>query len=50
MMDTAVRSGSMYLDVVANGVSKGKALTRLSEMMGIDKNNVFAVGDNMNEA
>ena len=44
-----VRSGSMYLDVVANGVSKGKALTRLSEMLGIDKNNVFAVGDNMND-
>ena len=44
-----VRSGSMYLDVVANGVSKGKALTRLTELLGIERGNVFAVGDNMND-
>ncbi len=44
-----VRSGSMYLDVVANGVSKGKALTELAGRLGIDRENIYAVGDNMND-
>lgn len=44
-----VRSGSNYLDVVANGVSKGIALTKLMELLKIDKSNVYAVGDNMND-
>lgn len=45
----AVRSGSDFLDVVANGVSKGNALDRLIEMMGFDREKVIAVGDNMND-
>ncbi len=44
-----VRSGDKYLDVVANGVSKGIALERLSAILGIKKENVYAVGDNMND-
>ncbi len=45
----SVRSGDMYLDVVANGVSKGKALTALAAMLGIGRENIYAVGDNMND-
>ncbi len=45
----AVRSGSKFLDVVANGVSKGKGVERLIELLGLDRNKVIAVGDNMND-
>lgn len=44
-----VRSGDKYLDVVANGVSKGIALERLMDILKIQKENVYAVGDNMND-
>lgn len=44
-----VRSGSMYLDVVANGVSKGLALEKLADIYGLNRDNVYAVGDNMND-
>lgn len=44
-----VRSDAMYLDVVANGVSKGKGLEKLSELLGTARGNVYAVGDNMND-
>ncbi len=44
-----VRSGSRYLDVVANGVSKGLALERLMKMLGIRREAVYAAGDNMND-
>lgn len=45
----AVRSGNKFLDVVANGVSKGKGVERLTELLGVDRNKVIAVGDNMND-
>lgn len=44
-----VRSGSKYLDVVANGVSKGLALEKLASLYNIKKNNIYVVGDNMND-
>lgn len=44
-----VRSGSRYLDVVANGVSKGLALERLMDMLSIKREDVYAAGDNMND-
>lgn len=48
-MGYSVRSGSHYLDIVASGVSKGKALLRLADILDIDMANVYAVGDNMND-
>lgn len=45
----AVRSGDKYLDVVANGVSKGKGLSSLIDLLGIERDKVIAVGDNMND-
>lgn len=45
----AFRSGSNYFDIVANGVTKGKALTELIKDLNIDPDKVVAVGDNMND-
>lgn len=45
----AVRSGSRFLDVVANGVSKGEGVKQLAGSLGIDGGKVIAVGDNMND-
>lgn len=45
----SVRSGDRYLDIVANGVSKGFGLAKLATILGIDMENVYAVGDNMND-
>lgn len=44
-----VRSGSRFLDVVANGVSKGEGVNQLAASLGIDDGKVIAVGDNMND-
>jgi Cof subfamily protein (haloacid dehalogenase superfamily) len=45
----SVRSGDMYLDIVANGVSKGLALKELVKCLGIRRDHVIAAGDNMND-
>lgn len=45
----AVRSGEKYLDVVANGVSKGDGVTMLARKLGIEHGKIIAVGDNMND-
>ena len=45
----AVRSGDKYLDVVANGVSKGKGLLETAKLLNIDRSKIIAVGDNMND-
>lgn len=45
----AVRSGDKYLDVVANGVSKGKGLLAMANEIGIEPSKIIAVGDNMND-
>jgi len=44
-----VRSGDKYLDIMANGVSKGLGIKKLSELLGIKKDKIIAVGDNMND-
>lgn len=46
---TSVRSGKRYLDVVANGVSKGRGVECLSKKLGISQRDIYAVGDNMND-
>ena len=45
----SVRSGAKYLDIVANGVSKGMALKMLASQFGIEHKHIIAVGDNMND-
>ncbi len=45
----SVRSGDKYLDIVANGVSKGFGLKRLAWELDIPLTDVYAVGDNMND-
>ena len=42
-------SGDKYLDVVANGVSKGKGMLDMAKKIGIEQNKIIAVGDNMND-
>lgn len=46
---TSVRSGKRYLDIVANGVSKGRGVEFLSKKLGISQSNIYTVGDNMND-
>ncbi|MGN0162073.1 MAG: Cof-type HAD-IIB family hydrolase [Candidatus Ornithomonoglobus sp.] len=45
----SVRSGDNYLDIVATGVSKGKGLIRLAQILQISPEDIYAVGDNMND-
>lgn len=45
----AFRSGACYFDIVANNISKGRALKELVETLSIDPTKVIAVGDNMND-
>lgn len=45
----AVRSGAKFLDIVANGASKGNGLKQLSNMLKIPRDRIIAVGDNMND-
>ncbi len=45
----SVRSGDHFLDIVAGGVSKGLALLRLAGLLGIERENIYAAGDNMND-
>lgn len=47
--NNSFRSGTNYLDVVANGISKGRALNELSLALDINPTKVIAVGDNMND-
>ncbi|MCH5184679.1 MAG: HAD family phosphatase [Oscillospiraceae bacterium] len=45
----AVRSGDKYLDITANGVSKGLGVKKTADILGIRKENIIVVGDNMND-
>lgn len=45
----SVRSGEKYLDIVSGGVSKGLAMLKVAEMMGIERSKIVAIGDNMND-
>jgi Cof subfamily protein (haloacid dehalogenase superfamily) len=44
-----VRSHHLFLEGVALGVSKGSALTRVAEMLGVDREATVAVGDQDND-
>ena len=44
-----VRSGKFYLDMVANGVSKGEGVKKVARHLGIKRENIYTVGDNMND-
>ncbi len=44
-----MRSGDRYLDMMANGVSKGTGVKRLAQLCGISADKIIAVGDNMND-
>lgn len=45
----SVRSGDRFFDIVADGVSKGKALIKLADIIGIEHSKIIAAGDNMND-
>lgn len=45
----AVRSGDCYLDIVANGVSKGGGVKQVARLLEIDRAHIVAIGDNMND-
>lgn len=45
----SVRSGKHFLDVVANDVSKGFGVMMLADRLGIKRENIYTVGDNMND-
>ncbi len=45
----SVRSGKHFLDIVATGVSKGYGVMTLAERYNIPKENIYTVGDNMND-
>lgn len=42
-----VRSGPLYLDIVAGGVSKGRGARRVADMLGCKK--IIAIGDSEND-
>ena len=44
-----VRSGDNYFDIVADGVSKGLGVMRLAELLEIKKEDVYCVGDHIND-
>ena len=37
------------VEVMAPGCTKGRALSRLAEMLGVEQKNVMAIGDNIND-
>ena len=45
----AFRSSLLTVEIVAKDVDKGKATMRLAEILGIDKENVGAIGDYYND-
>lgn len=42
-------SGKIWMDVMAGGVSKGSALKKMSELLGIDRSEIMAFGDYYND-
>lgn len=47
--NNSFRSGTNYLDIVANGISKGRSLEELVNALKFNPEKVLAVGDNMND-
>jgi len=46
---TVVSSGPSFCDVMTKGVSKGNGLMRLADLLGIPRENTFAIGDSEND-
>ena len=44
-----IRSEKIYYEILPKGVSKGLALTKIAELLGIDPKNTIAVGDYNND-
>lgn len=44
-----VQSESNYLEILPEGVNKGRALDKLQEILGLNKENIICFGDNMND-
>ena len=45
-----IRSHAEYYEILPKGMSKGLLVTKLAEILGIDKSKTIAVGDNDNDA
>ena len=43
------RSGKYYLDMVATGATKGYGVKKLAGLLGIKREDIYTVGDNMND-
>lgn len=46
---TVIRSGEKFLELTCNETSKGQALRELANKIGIQKEKIIAIGDNMND-
>lgn len=46
---TFVRSSPWYYELLPKGANKGEGLIRLSDLLGIDRSRVIAMGDNEND-
>ena len=44
-----IRSAAEYYEILPKGISKGFVITKLSEILGIDKLKTIAIGDNDND-
>lgn len=45
----AIFSNPVYLEITAKGSSKGGMVMRLAQRLGIEKQNIYCVGDNQND-
>lgn len=45
----SVRSGDMFFDIVSNNASKANGMETVSKILGINKDKIVAIGDNMND-
>lgn len=44
-----IRSDAAYYEILPKGVSKGKLVMKLSEILGVNKEKIIAIGDNDND-
>jgi hydroxymethylpyrimidine pyrophosphatase-like HAD family hydrolase len=44
-----VFSNTMYYEILPKGISKGTALLKLADMLGIDRRNTVGIGDYYND-
>lgn len=45
-----IRSDPEYYEILPKGISKGSAVLKLAEILGVDKSRTVAIGDNDNDA